>query len=196
MSADENTTAPVTLEDAARQRERAARELRLAEAEVERLRGPWDYANAAVRAARRTLTQLDDGMAAITQAHRIGVALRDVGTDVDGPLVVTRSAIRSHEIGFLVAVGPAGTGLYRFTPKRSGRNAGREHVIRAESGRRHDATEPARARHDLWEWQERGSGEFGQGTGSMKPKGPPEGGRWRWLRVEPERELEGGTDDR
>jgi exonuclease VII small subunit len=46
---------------------------------------------------------------------------------------------------------------------------------------------------ELVEWQERGKGDFGGGSGPMKPLAPPSGGRWRWLKVTAQDELEGGS---
>lgn len=44
---------------------------------------------------------------------------------------------------------------------------------------------------ELVHWEDRGAGDFGAGTGSRKPQAPPEGGRWRWLKVREQEQLEG-----
>lgn len=41
----------------------------------------------------------------------------------------------------------------------------------------------------LVRWEDRGSGAFGAGTGSLRPQAPPEGGKWRWLKVREQEEL-------
>jgi uncharacterized protein YukE len=46
---------------------------------------------------------------------------------------------------------------------------------------------------DLYAWESRGRGDFGVGSGALKPlPAPSGGGKWRWLRVREQAELEGG----
>lgn len=48
-------------------------------------------------------------------------------------------------------------------------------------GLRHDS--------DLYAWESRGRGEYGSGSGSLKPLPSPTGGTWRWLKVKEQAEL-------
>lgn len=53
-----------------------------------------------------------------------------------------------------------------------------------------DASNGERVATGLVQWQERGTGAFGDGSGALKPQPPPEGGRWKWLKVRDQGELE------
>jgi hypothetical protein len=47
---------------------------------------------------------------------------------------------------------------------------------------------------DLAMWQARGRGDYGLGSGPYKPLKPPGEGRWRWLKVEEQRDLPATTE--
>jgi hypothetical protein len=47
---------------------------------------------------------------------------------------------------------------------------------------------------DLTMWQARGKDQYGGHDGPYKPLKPPNGGRWRWLKVEEQRDLPATTE--
>lgn len=196
-----------SLEEAAQAHAVALADVRAAERLFERVRGPYDAARDRLHEAREQVKIIEAGMEAVTVVHATQLALADAGVEFDGPPLVTmvyghRERLR---VFFLVAVGPKGTGLYRFKPERSHRYQGVEHVVprAAAVAHGHDPEEPrphyrevtTRAHVDagLVAWQERGKGDFGR-NGGFRPMAPPEGGKWKWLKVRPQESLTTGTE--
>jgi hypothetical protein len=76
--------------------------------------------------------------------------------------------------------------LLRLEVKRA------ERELAALLGNPHNPGMGPRKDVDLHSWETRGTGDFGPGSGAIKPLAPPSGGRWRWLKVREQAELDGG----
>jgi hypothetical protein len=192
------TSEPITsLEEAAQALEAA----RLAHASAVRrwkeLCPAYDAAHAHMRETAREVERIEQGMTHATRAYAVVRALNELGVDYDGPPVFFLRTPMRVDPYFLAAIGPQGTGLYlRSGPRRYG---GKVYAILEEVAVRHgvdNAAERAAYRTGeqtreagLREWWERGVGDFGAGSGAVKPKGPPEGGRWKWLKVREQEAL-------
>lgn len=184
---------PFTLEEMARAIEVQREELRTAAACRDELEGPYRVAAEAARAAQARLAAMEQAMEGVKRAHMLRLALQDAAVEYDGPPLV---AVRMYfsRMYYLVAVGPDGTGLYRFTPERARRYEAKQHAIRVTDVRGEDVPRRICGKDDsdLCEWEERGKGEWGRRSGPMKPKAPPEGGRWKWLKVREQETLSAG----
>jgi hypothetical protein len=193
-----------SLEDAAKLLAAAQQERDAAQAEVDRLKPDYKAAESRLWKAREEVERIEKGMAAAHQAYAVASALNEAGTEHDGPPVVIVAGPLNRPVPyFLVAVAKEGTGLYLHTPSRSHRYQGKEYAIRIADANAHGVTEEPDRRHrgehgktwrnmvevGLWKWQERGKGDFGY-SGAVKPAAPPEGGRWKWLKVKEQREIE------
>jgi hypothetical protein len=183
----------LTIEDAARARQEAADALEKAHDDVQALRPLWETTTRIHAERKRELDRIDAAMAGVAAAGRVRAALEAQGIEYDGPAIISWEVVNRVEFAPLAAVGPKGTGLYIDVPKRSHRYQGKTHLVLTEHLRRAGVTGAVLVRGEGMSrravWEERGTGSFGPGSGSMKPKAPPEGGRWRWLKVAPEREL-------
>lgn len=187
----------VSLEEMAGAIEAQREELRAARAHREELRGPYTVAVNAVNATMDRLKAMEQAMEGVVRAHMLRQALEAAGVEYDGPPLVAVRMYFSNESArmyYLVAVGPGGTGLYRFTPDRARRFEAKQHAIRVTDVRGEDVPRRICGKDDsdLCEWEERGTGEWGPRSGSMKPKAPPEGGRWKWLKVREQETLSAG----
>lgn len=186
-----------SLEEAAVARVEAVAELESAAAELERVKGPYHAAYSRHARAREAVERIDDGMAAVKRAHAITVALREQAIRYEGPLALSWTAGSSSSgrlptVYFLVAVGADGTGLYLHTPKRSHRYEGKEYAIREEVALSHGVEPSIYGRHlaeaGIREWQNRTT-SAGSFAAARRPLPPPEGGKWRWLKVREQEEL-------
>lgn len=199
-------TEPIrTLEEAAQARAEAAAEFERACARMAELKPDFDAAVHAKERARERLKQIDDGMAAVRRMHASAVALREAGIEYDGPLLVTTQTYSSTDVYHLCAVGPAGTPLFLHVPEHSARYAGKEWVVRAQDAAAHGVTEAPtgrvemtrsqhkRAEPELYVWCARGKASGMHFTGAVRPSPPPEGGRWRHLKVREQEALPAGA---
>lgn len=215
-------TEELTLEQVAAAREEWRAAVASAQAALDHARGPYEAARGRLGNAQRELARTELALATAKRAHFIAAAVRDTGIETDDPPVMlaqrwTGEALpRVYE---LVALSREGVGLYAWRPERSHRYEGKTHAIRAEhvpealravatvdsyservaglaaAGFGNGATcdiGPVHNTPELWMWQQRGRGDFGAGSGAMKPSAPPDRGRWRWLKVTEQHELEGG----
>lgn len=190
-------TGPPTLEEMAAARERGRVQLGEARVEVERLKAPYLAAVGKAAKLRDALELIEAGMDDAKRRHVISRALEEAGVETTHPLTVTVTrGGRTVERYDLVAVGPEGTGLCLHTPKRSHRYQGKEF---ARSWRENDReqehfrdSEGVRvvggAEPRLVEWMQRNS-RAGGFAAARRPKAPPEGGKWRWLKVREQEEL-------
>jgi hypothetical protein len=187
-----------TLEEMAQKIADARERLATAERKVEELRGPYHAATGRAQAIRDEIEAMEQGMESSKRAHMTLLALQDVSLTYDGELVVPIEVYRGHDMYFLVAVGQDGTGLYLHTPKRSHRYQGKTYAVRIDQAQSH-GVEPSSGYQKLrdaglMEWETRGKdqwGRSGQGSaGAVKPLPPPEGGRWKWLKVREQEALE------
>jgi hypothetical protein len=187
-----------TLEEMAQALERGRQQLAEAEAEAERLKRPYHAALAHLADVRKAVELIELGMETAKRAHLIERAIEEAaGAPIDAPPVVMVQTTFSVDRFELVAVGPEGTPLYLHTPKRSHRYHGKSYAVAAVEGRekpsRDAHTSKAMEEAGLMSWQERGKGQWGDGSGSIKPVAPPEGGKWRWLKVREQELLEPET---
>jgi hypothetical protein len=190
-----------TLEEAAQMRAQAVAEAARARQHYNSLKPAYEAAGRALKAANDEIKRIDQAMGFVKRNHAINVALDGAGIEYgDARLLIARVGYSTYDFG-LVAIGPEGTGLYLHVPEHSHRYQGREHRILLKDVEKHGLDEGRRRRNDaieketgLVEWQSRGSGSFGPGSGSMKPNPPPEGGRWKWLKIDEQKALEGLVD--
>lgn len=189
------TEAPIrSLEEAAQARVAAVAEVEAATAARDELSPAYKAAVERVKAAERQVKLLDQGMAGVRKAYAVQAALREQGIETDEPPLVVVQSYFAHELPalfVLVAVAGDGTGLYMSTPRRSHRYDGKRWALRIE--RAPEGTEPERFEKvreaGLVYWDERGKGQWGAGSGSIKPKRSPDGGRWRHLKIREQEEL-------
>jgi hypothetical protein len=184
-----------TLEDMAQKISEARDRLATAEREVEKKKAPYFAAVGNAASIRQEVETMEQAMESSKRAHMTLRAVEDASLTYDGPLVVPVEVYRGYDMYFLVAIGEDGTGLYRHTPKRSHRYQGKVHAVRVEQAQSHGVEPPTSSYRKLveaglMEWQKRGKGDFGDGSGAMKPLPPPEGGRWKWLKVREQEALE------
>jgi hypothetical protein len=199
-----------SLEDAAVALQQARAELEEAQRRRDELEPAWDAAGERLHRAYDAVERIEHGMESVIKAHAVAVALTEAGVEYDGPPMIVRPSRSRYEKPVpyvLVAVGPKGTGLYLFKPEKSHRYQGKEHTIREADALAHGLTEPYGGanggwsyepthewlREDgLWAWQKRGRGNFGDGSGAFKPLPPPEGGRWKWLKIREQEAITSG----
>lgn len=176
------------------QRERE--QLDEARARVEELKGPYEDAVAKRNRHAASVKAMETAMEIAKRAHMIERALVEAGIEYEGPRVVAAPVYRGHHFYFLVAVAQGGTGLYLYTPERSHRHHAKEHAVLAErlddlavEHPTHFGVHLRDASPALRPWEARGRGEWGAGSGAMRPQAPPEGGRWRWLKLREQEAL-------
>lgn len=180
-------------------RQAAVEDLAMAEKARADIAPIYDLASAWVRDAQDTLKLIDLTMEAAKRDHAIRVALAEQGIEYAKPttIIVERySSMAGHPNPFhLVAVGREGTGLYLHTPEHSHRFQGKAYARLLKRGEKplrdgpDNYTGQREEKAGLTMWNERGKGQWGAGSGSIKPMAPPEGGRWRWLKVREQAEL-------
>jgi hypothetical protein len=172
-----------TLEEMAQAHERGRQQLADAEARVEELRGPWEEACGHRDQLAQALKLIGHGMANAHRQHAIERALDERGVSYVAPLIIAPET--THErmasgvyarTAELVAVGPEGTGLYRtfgWNKNVSGARQGRQFKRLDDDGK-------------LIAWGEHRGSIY---SDPYKPKPPPEGGKWRWLKVREQEAL-------
>lgn len=184
-----------SLEEMARMRQAAVEELDKAREAVDDVKPIYELAIDWRSDAHDRVKLIDLAMDTAKREHAIRRALSEQAIDYAGPAVVVTerySSFAGHPDPYLlVAVGPEGTGLYLLKPRRPGRWGGKAYARLQRDGDEPERFERMRDAGLVY-WQERGRGEFGEGTGATKPKSPPEGGRWRWLKVREQEELTSG----
>ncbi len=192
----------VTLEEMAQAIEAKRQEVDAAREKREELKEPFQAAVDELQRVKGELAAMVAAMAGVKAVDAIERGLADAGIDYEGPRVVTAKVYSGHDYYKLVAVGSQGTGLYLVTPERSRRHIRKEHAIRRLHADAHGVDEE-RDRRPHWyghtstsqrdagllSWEEQGAGSFGARSGAFKPSAPPEGGRWRWLKVREQEEL-------
>lgn len=204
---DEPVTPRVpTLEEMAQVIAERRREHETALARLAELTPAYDAARDKVRDIARSIRELERAMGGSKRAHAIERALAEAGIVFEGPRLVAVKAHDGHRWYALVAVGSAGTGLYLYTPDRSHRYEGKTHAVLRERAVAHGFDPEAPTPHyrdkslrsqteaGLVAWQERGTGDVGAHSGAYRPLAPPEGGRWRWLKVREQDELTAGVE--
>ena len=190
-----------TLEEQAAARQRAANEVVRARRLVEDLSIDYDAACSKLREARKQLDEIDQAMATIKRVHMTRQALIAKGIEYEEPLVIDPEQKRGFRLPyFLMAVGPKGTGLYISEPRHRGKGGSRSYAIHATHAEQQNAVVPAGHRYGrthqsdadagLLIWEARGKDIYGGMDGTFKQMAPPEGGRWRWLKIEDQGELE------
>lgn len=187
-----------TLEEAAKARIEAVAEREAAQVALDELRPGYDAAVRRVKDAERRVKRLDQGMEGVRKAYAAEMALRELGIETDEPLFVVVEAHFESElprVWHLVAVAGDGTGLYLSTPRRSHRYDGKRWAIRFERAPEGTAPERFERMRDagLVYWDERGRGAWGAGSGSIKAKRAPDGGRWRHLKLREQAALPAGA---
>lgn len=188
-----------TLEEAARMLADAQLALTQAAAAVEETQAPYYAAISRQDRARQEVKRIEQGMGAVVRGSMIRSALDAAGIEYDGPVLIAQPVYKGADLHYLSAVGPAGTGLYIFKPERSHRYHGTQHAILIVHANAAGVEERPRGANPsglteagAWLWEARGAGQFGAGSGAVKPLAPPEGGRWRWLKVREQDELPTG----
>jgi len=199
---DEETRVP-TLEEMAQAIDAKRRERETALARLAELTPAYDEARERTRQLAKELKEMERAMGGAQQAHAIERALAEAGIEFEGPRLVPVREYSGHRWYVLAAVGPKGTGLYLHTPDRSGRYSGKSWAVLRERaltqgfdpdaprGNRHDLTQKSQEDAGLLAWQARGKGDFGF-SGAFRPTAPPEGGKWRWLKVREQESLAKG----
>lgn len=194
---DQNGEMPAvpTLEEMAEAIEEQRGRLEAARARREELRAPYDAALAECRALARRLAEMQRAMFGSKRAYEIRRALDAAGIDYRAEPVIAVKVYEGHRLFLLAGVGASGTGLYICKPDKSGRYAGTEYAVllKAALAAGYDPDVPrlrgveptARSLSDvgLLAWAARGSGSMGSHSGALRPRRPPEGGRWRWLKI-------------
>lgn len=211
----------VTLEEVAAAREEWRAAVERARERVEELKAPYHAAFAELARAETELARTELALGTAKRSHFIAAAVEALGVETsDPPAVILPQTHGLPKVYELTAIGADGTGLYLSRPERSHRYQGKSWALRMEhvpeavreivavelgygakaqairelgySASAGGEIRPVHGSDELMEWQERGKGDFGDGSGSMKPVRPPSGGRWRWLKVQEQSELEGG----
>lgn len=190
-----------TLEEMAQVIQRQRGRVEEAVSTRERLRPAFEAAAAAVAQAQRELGALERALASAKTSHAVARAIVELGVDYAGPHAIAAKVYEGHEYYLLVAVGPMGTGLYLHAPDRSRRHMRKEYAVRRDQavarGFDEAATQPywrgrtSRSQSDagLVAWEGMGAGSLGAHSGPRKALAPPEGGRWRWLKVREQESL-------
>lgn len=159
---------------------------------LDEARRPYEAAVRDSSKARERVKLIEQGIGVLRTAYAIGVRLAEMGIQIEQQPVMIVKFFRP--VAFeLVAVGPEGTLLYRQAEGMHRRGT-RDYAIYADEPPDLDTYYPDNMRKvGLFYWQEHGRGPFGAGTGSLKPKPPPEGGRWRWVKFDEQALLEVGA---
>lgn len=194
------TTDPITLTEMAQAYAEACAERDAAQTLVAKLYGPYKAARDVLSDKQQTIKQMEQAMGGVKQTDAIRRALVEADLKFDGPLVIATKVYKGHHLYCLAAIGSAGTGLYVYTPETSRRSDSKTHSVRRVDAVKHDYDLEAPIPHHrdrtstseeaagLVAWQERGKGDFGL-SGPYRPMAPPEGGRWRWLKVSEQQAL-------
>lgn len=153
----------------------ARQELADAEARLAELSGAYNAARDRVTQARRVERR------AVVELERAGrdraarAALAAAGITFEGPLSIVVAVRDQVEVYHLAAFGPEGTPCYRYKPRVSRRHFHTEHAI---------PTDRAGEAQHLGYSALRDTGLVSWGNYDHRPKPPPEGGKWRWLKVD------------
>lgn len=199
---------PYTLKEVAQAHAQATAELAEAEAEIARLRGPYDAARQRANDIEDRIERLELAMTTAKRMYFITQAMAEASVKTDDPAVIVvppEYDFQTGEVYEMVAVASDGTALYLHTPKQSHRYQGKTYAVRDQHVAEDHQGRDDRSRHfvnitrdnqkaiGLLVWQERGAGSYGKGSGAVKPLAPPNGGRWKWLKVREQSDLPVGT---
>lgn len=166
---------------------------RRADRRLDELREPFEAASADARKAQERVKLIEQGIEVLKRAYAISVALSEMGITIEQqPVILVK---RYRPVSFdLVAVGPEGTLLYEQDDGLYRGRRARDYAIYADEPPDLDTyTLETMTRHGLFNWYERGRGPYGAGSGAIKPKPPPEGGKWRWIKIREQPLLETET---
>jgi hypothetical protein len=215
-----------TLQEVAERREELRLTIEAQQAEVERLRAPYEAARARLSDSREEMERVELALHSAKRAHLIVQAVQEAGlATAEPPLIVVPKSFGLPEVYELTALtGDGLVGLYVHSPERKSR--GKTRAVRARwvpaevleaidelgwtdkcerlaelgitrgtfqrgGGKVGHGQSLSRVydSEDLVEWQEQGTGDYGYGSGPWKPLSPPNGGKWRWLKVREQEEL-------
>lgn len=187
------------LEEMAQALQRGRSKLAAVEDSIAALEPEWDRLHGERTDLRLAIKAIEQGMETTRRAYAIKQKLGEMGIEYSRPMVVLTDAYRGKDAWFLVAVAADGTGLYQHDPRKGGRHWHKSYAVfgdeddpralRAHLSRTTRMQDAGLAAH-----MERGTGSFGAGSGAVKPLPPPDGGRWRWIKVDEQALLTVGAD--
>lgn len=211
------------LEEMAQARLRGQQQLAEALRARDEMEPKWNAVCARVSNLTQAIKAITRGIETTRKAYAIKAKVDEMDIAYGGSMVVLAETHSEPEPWFLVAVGPEGTGLYIHRVRYRRRFGNTSYARTMRDGEQfvetkdvpdtpYDRSMSHEARMRLAEeraakllpqvrgsqgllakWETRGRGPFGAGSGPIKPKAPPEGGKWRWIRVDEQALLEVGA---